>query len=47
VPAETGRHGLRRAQSCRGRPYAGIWTMFLSSIRLAAGGQRRRPCETS
>jgi len=40
VPAKTGRHGLRRAQSSRGRPYAGIWTMFLSLIRLAACGQR-------
>jgi len=38
VPAKTGRHGPRRAQSSRGRPYVGLWTPFLSSIRLDAGG---------
>jgi len=42
VPAKTGRHGLRRAQSCRGRPYVAIGTMFLPSIRLDTGGQRHR-----
>jgi len=34
VPVKTGRHGLRRAQSCRGRPYGDIWTIFRSSISL-------------
>ncbi len=29
MPADNGRHGLRRAQSCRGRPYDSIRPKFL------------------